>query len=364
LSLIAYTKNIATDDPISLFLTENGYHSAETLKKFRRYRRFETWMTTDGLIVNTDHNIAKHTVVSKVFTFGKSYFSHVVMSCTHREATPGLLDLFACLVEILGYYVEREWDAGKNYNYVYNSLIIELMGCRVTPANVQERARIVGIHSEDKYVVMLPSEDTNGGSAFPERMARDISQMFCNVRPVYFSMRLMFFLHHSNVGSIIDEGLPQLDGYFRECNILCGISDVFDDLLELPDAYRQAEIALSESGLAVPGWCGAVRFDAYYAWCLFDRSERAVRVLETSRYGKMLAELRRADGEKNTNNFEVLRIYLINGSRATETAAALHMHRNNVAYRIGRIEEMMGISLDDWRTRKNLLITMLAMCTI
>jgi sugar diacid utilization regulator len=321
-------------------------------------------MTSDGLIVNTDHSIAKHNVVSKVFTFGESYFTHVVMSCTNREATPGLLDLFACLTEVLGYYVEREWDEKKNYNYIYNSLIAELMIGKVTAASVRERARIVGISAEDKYVVMLPAEDMNDASAFPERMARDISNMFCNVRPVYFNMRLMFFLHHSNAGAIIEERLTGLDGYFRECNIRCGISDVFDDLLELPDAYRQAEIALSESDLGTPGRCGAARFDAYYAWCLFDRSDAAARLFETSRCGKMLAELRRVDSEKNSNNFEVLRIYLINERRAAETAAALHMHRNNVTYRIGRIEEMLGIDLEDWRTRKNLLVSLLAMCAI
>jgi DNA-binding PucR family transcriptional regulator len=235
------------------------------------------------------------------------------------------------------------------------------MNGKVTASNVRERARIVGIRAEDKYVIMLPAEDANGVSSFPERMAREISRMFYNIQPAYFNMRLMFILHCVNADEILEDMLTRLDGYFRERGVRCGISDVFDDLPELPDAYRQAEIALSESGSAAPGWNGAARFDAYFAWCLFDRSERAKRLFETSRYGKMLLGLRRADGEKRTNNFEVLRIYLINERRAAETAMALHMHRNNVVYRIGRIEELLGIDLNDWRTRKNLLLSFLVM---
>ena len=63
--------------------------------------------------------------------------------------------------------------------------------------------------------------------------------------------------------------------------------------------------------------------------------------------------------DKNTNNCEVLYTYLLNERRATETANSLHMHRNNVVYRINRIEEMLGISLDDKTTRLNLTMSYL-----
>ena len=35
----------------------------------------------------------------------------------------------------------------------------------------------------------------------------------------------------------------------------------------------------------------------------------------------------------------------------------LYMHRNNVVYRIGRIEEMLGIDLNDHNTRLKLLVS-------
>ncbi|MDR2354873.1 MAG: helix-turn-helix domain-containing protein [Clostridiales Family XIII bacterium] len=360
LALIAYTKNIPTDDPISLFLIENGYHSEEAFRKFRKFRRFETWTESDGLIVNTDRNIAKYTVISKVFTFGELYFAHVVMSCTHREATPGLLYLFSCLAEILGHCVKREWDAEKAYNHEYNSLIADLMDGRITEAGVRERARIVGIQAEDKYIVMLPAEGPNKAS-FPERMTRDLARAFRNIRSVYFNTQPMFFLHRNGPASFFDETLAHLDEYFHENNIHCGASDIFDDLLELPDAYRQAECALSEGAAARPNRGGLARFDAHYARCLLDKTKRAARLLETSRYGKMLLYLRRTDDERRSNNFEVLRTYLCNERRAAETAAALHMHRNNVVYRVDRIEKMLGIDLEDWQTRKNLLLSFIAM---
>ena len=45
--------------------------------------------------------------------------------------------------------------------------------------------------------------------------------------------------------------------------------------------------------------------------------------------------------------------------KATETGQQLHMHRNNVIYRISRIEELTGLSLDDHGTRLGLEISFL-----
>ena len=71
---------------------------------------------------------------------------------------------------------------------------------------------------------------------------------------------------------------------------------------------------------------------------------------------KTLLELYRYDQEHNTNNLELLYVYLVNDRKATETAEITHMHRNNVIYRISRISEMADIDLDDAQVRFRLLL--------
>jgi hypothetical protein len=156
LSLIAYTKNISTDDPTSLFLIENGYHSEETIKQFKKFRRFDIWMNSDGPIISEDGNISKYVIISKVFAFNETYFTHVVMTCNHREKTPGLLDLFNYLTNVLSYYIKRNWQEEKDFKHVYYSLVVDLMEGKVREREaVKERARIVGIRPDDEYVIML-----------------------------------------------------------------------------------------------------------------------------------------------------------------------------------------------------------------
>ena len=146
------------------------------------------------------------------------------------------------------------------------------------------------------------------------------------------------------------------------------VSDTINNLLELPVALEQAEFALSnrayiswfeKAQTAKQKWSSIVFFNDHFAGFMLNRGREANQIWQSSRYGKMLFKLHRNDLEKNTNNLEILYTFLINERRATETAAALYMHRNNVIYRIGRIEEMLGIKLEDPVTRLNLLVAFL-----
>lgn len=372
LSLLAYTKNIPTDDPTSLFLVENGYHSEESIKKFKKYKRLETWMNAEGLIISTDGNISEYTIVSKVFAFNETYFTHVVMTCNHRKMTQGLIDLFECMLCILNHYIKRNWEEKKDYDHVYSSLVVDLIQGNITDRDiVNDRARFVGIRPGDEFTVMLLTGGGRGNSIFPGLMAQDLSRKFPPIRSVFYNCRLMLFLHHSDIEKyMLEQDIEnKLNDYFQENNVYCGVSEIYNDLLDIPEAYQQAELALRESdsnyqnGFIIwedaPRWSNIASFSTYFASCLVDKSAKIEKVWRSSKYGKMLLELYKSDMEKNTNNLEVLNTYLINERRATETATALHMHRNNVVYRISRIEEILKVKLDDRMTRQNLAMSFL-----
>lgn len=382
LSLLAYTMNISTDDPTSLFLIENGYHSAETLNRFKKLGRFDVWLSAkEDIIVSTDGRVSKYDTVSKVFAFNDTYFTHVVMSCNHRPLTPGLLDLFGHLAHVLSYYIRGNWEKEKGYDHAYHSLISDLMGRRVKSREAAvDRARFAGIKPQDKFLVMLVTERNTGISSFPDRLAQDITQMFPFIRAVNMNMHLMLFVHHVNVSQLFEEQEVEagLARYFEQNDICCGISEVFDDLLLVGDGFLQAELALSVATGTYFGSPGArseqqgsnggggriAHYTTYFASFLLDKSAECLRMWQTSRFGKLLLDMRALDLEKKINNFDVLETYLRCGCRAADAAVLLHMHRNNVTYRISRIEELYGISLDDALTRQNLTISFLMHNTV
>jgi sugar diacid utilization regulator len=69
-----------------------------------------------------------------------------------------------------------------------------------------------------------------------------------------------------------------------------------------------------------------------------------------------LNEIKQKDIAKHTNDYLFLCYYLLHERRPAEVADALHMHRNNVKYRIGRIEDEFGLDTNDPILRTNLIL--------
>ena len=98
-------------------------------------------------------------------------------------------------------------------------------------------------------------------------------------------------------------------------------------------------------------------FDELY----FDHAvmtiSRGHRELLTSLRGcRQLARIREYDRIHGTDNFVFLRQYLRYERRTTMVAEKLHMHRNNVKYRVDRLGELFGVDTDDDDERLELSI--------
>ena len=63
------------------------------------------------------------------------------------------------------------------------------------------------------------------------------------------------------------------------------------------------------------------------------------------------------DNKHGSNLLDFLHTYLINERNVTETAKELYIHRNTAQYKIHKIEEIIGSTLDDPILRERLLFS-------
>ena len=64
------------------------------------------------------------------------------------------------------------------------------------------------------------------------------------------------------------------------------------------------------------------------------------------------------DRAHNTNYCETLLVYLVHERNAVSTAEALFVHRNTLRNRMNKIDEIVGLDLDDFNERMHLLISL------
>lgn len=121
-----------------------------------------------------------------------------------------------------------------------------------------------------------------------------------------------------------------------------GISPMFDDLANTSRALRYARIAMSTHG------------DASARITIFDDSVLAVAAVSAPDVTRMLADISlgsfadlTADEKKLL--FDTFRAWLDNNGSVPDAATALFCHPNTVRYRLRRIEERTGRSLNNPR---------------
>jgi purine catabolism regulator len=108
----------------------------------------------------------------------------------------------------------------------------------------------------------------------------------------------------------------------------------------LPISYREAHVACSRAAASGTALLHFEDLRNPLIWLSDDRER--IRLLVERTVGPIV----RYDREHGTALLVTLREYLRSGRRPAEAAAALHVHRNTLAYRLRRIENLTGRSLD------------------
>ena len=104
-------------------------------------------------------------------------------------------------------------------------------------------------------------------------------------------------------------------------------------------------------------WSRIFSFDRYNMDYLTEQlPNSAIDLLGSTYAGSVIEAIAQQDETAHTNNYEFLYSYLVHERRTSTVAEQLHMHRNNVGYRIGRIEDQFGIDTSDPQLRLDLLL--------
>jgi purine catabolism regulator len=134
-----------------------------------------------------------------------------------------------------------------------------------------------------------------------------------------------------------------------------GIGQITRDIPTIPHAWREAQQALEigrrlfgEGKLHSFARLGIYRllFPLYGEQALHDF------------YAETLGPLLDADNRNNQALLETLEGFFRCNGNLSETARAMHLHRNSLLYRLSRIEELLGRSLEDAELRLSLQIAL------
>jgi len=157
----------------------------------------------------------------------------------------------------------------------------------------------------------------------------------------------------TQLGRALGRGI--LDQLGRSAGVSVGIARPHTGLEGLRVAYREAEQALA-IGRHLHGGGHATSFSELGAYRLLFALRDSPELAEFCR--ESLAPLIEYDSRNGTELVKTLDAYFANGTNLQATADALFLHRNSLAYRLRRIEEVCGVDLDDIEDRFRLQLAL------
>lgn len=281
----------------------------------------------------------------------------------------------ACALEMV-----RQRAIVEGESRVRNSFLEDLLTGDVTSVTVtRRRARFLGYDLQGRQVVFTLDMDQfaafvarhgideSGIQRLKERFRRSVDASI----PAIWSRTLMWE-HSDSMVVLAPAGKDYEPATFRARvealranvekrlggpSVSAGIGRAYIDLSRLQDSYREAEHAL-RIGTAVSGPSSTSSFDDLGAYRLLfhlrDQPELRTFCEET------IGALERYDEEHDSHLLETLARFLDLQGNLSQTARALHLHRNGLLYRLSRIETIAGCDLDSSAQRLALQLALLA----
>lgn len=365
-TLVAYTKHIEAVDSLSKELQALGCHSKLRVDNAAARDVFKEWRSQDGVEVFNPDEISPYPYATKVIRHNGEYQGHVVMVCNNVPPTRGTLDLFSifalrCEVLALQLLEERADKTHPASGFIAQLLTDE----RRSQAYIENQLLILGMADDSEFRVCTVDisasiHHDNAAFLFSELQ---IQCSASNIISLMHENQIVLVYHGCTWSREIQaEDDHLLLAFCNKYGCTAFLSDRFHKIRSLRFAYQQTLYAqkyryfidVELRPLDDIDTRRLFRFEeAFCFYCYENRTDDEFGFFCISH--TILDEMIEKDRQHDVSDLKILYYYLFNERKATPTSKQLHMHRNNVLYRIDSIEKRYGLDLNRYETRQRLL---------
>ena len=243
---------------------------------------------------------------------------------------------------------EMQKDQFRQYTrgLMYEDFLWNLLDGRLTdPRVVEERVRILNLGIKKNIYVFVFDLSEYDSKQFSLTYMRDVlEKMISGGQALIYNNNIVITTSYARARDIFQTELTNLSDFLKEYNIRCGISRRCVQPSELRFYYEQAQDAMRIGTHLDP----ERYIYPYGEYAVYHIAQVCNDNGGTKRFCHPALEvLIRYDEEYSTNFTESLYTYIRQFKNITNTANALHLHRNTLVYHLKRIEEIMDVSLSD-----------------
>ncbi len=254
------------------------------------------------------------------------------------------------LLSMLANAISAEMQKNKFLHYtrglLYEEFILDLIEERLkNPSVIDEKVKSLSLGLKKHIHVLTIDVKEFDITYFSIPYMRDyLEKMVNGSKAIIYNDKITMILSYHGEREIFESDAGRLRDFLREYNLHAGLSRAFTKLEELKSHYEQSLEAL-ELGTHIDSDLTIYAYDDYAIYHIAKVCADSADLHQF--YHPKLEYLMEYDAEHKTSFTDSLYMYLKHSRNITNTAKALHLHRNSMIYHLKRIEEILNFSLSD-----------------
>lgn len=348
----------ADDDPYWKEALQTGKRSEKMLAEARKHNvHLDAIRTPTSDYVNLGPGLPN--IMTYSFFDGGRRLATLTVAETNKPLSVYQLRLLDHVASLLSPGLFRIYPVTPGHLESLRSVLSAMLNKEIADPLVAARCvGQAGWSMDDDYLLLLIS--------FPESMRNSetlgrcqhvYERIFPDCVVLKHKDNLVLIIHRDS-HEVMSECLPRLEKQLNAHNAVCGMSFPFKGIAQIQAQYAYADIAvqygdkgkrirLLSEAISLPIISKIAADMPLYPLC----HREAVRIFEY-------------DQENGTELLLTLETYLLHYKSLKSAAEALYIHRNTMTYRLGCIEKIASISLDDPRERLHLLLSCIVLRTL
>jgi len=350
---IAYTVNDTVDELAWYESQEYGYagYFSETGNEAQRLIA-SLLSAKDVDLVAQKADILKHPYYPcKIIYHGN--LLGLLIAVEVREIRPSCLELMRHVARTIAPALHQKMSADGSGAFVHATLLADLLKNRISTRE-ELSARLKTINWRVKsyfFVAALIHKEY----AMPEAVLTAICNKLARIseaRALPFSGHIVIVSSGDSQEFLTAGNAKYLTNILREYGLVCGVSECFHNLLDLPSMYQQALDSANYDGAKAGS---ILLFDDYRLKILLSSWSDKANIKQYLH--PAIWRLQEYDAENNAELLKTLDCYLRYCQNQSLSAKKLNIHRTTMVYRLERIKQLTGADFSDSETAFHLQLS-------
>ena len=298
--------------------------------------------------------------VQSFHTSNGTFLGFVTIYFTESKPTAGQFDIFKYFAhEVRDYYYSQGIQNGLPAPSQMELFMADLIEHTYEDeAYLTDRARVLKIPLNASYRLGIIQWDEFSLSQANYVIGRLRSSLdFPYFKVLRYKQSVLVILQGDTPSLKLMEEISEFYAEFQKLLAVCkgyaGFSPVCNSLLKLNVSYIQACAAV-QYGTRLDADNRIYFYSKFYIYDMLETYSQKYKLEDM-----FIQKLRKLENpnEGEYSNLELLRNYMLTERSISCTAKLMHMHRNSVIYRLGKIQEILGIDFNDADVRLRVLIS-------